>query len=668
MPVFPHCMQRARAQCPMMRIPWHSLPWLTFLVLLMELLSVLCCPTKCNCDASGTLWCIKTGLSAIPDHIPPDTFSIYAFENSISTLHKEDFVGLPELKLLHLSHNKITRLPHQVFQPLSVLSNLDLSSNQITEITNDTFSGLQVLERLYLQQNKIKTIHPAAFNTLIRLVELKLQDNQLHRLPPLQLPTLLLLDLSRNNIPDTELRIIQAPEIESLKLAGLGLSTVDEDMFKNMRNLQALDLSDNKLVTVSAVLQHLGELTCLSLQGNNKISHLKGEDFKHIRNLQKLDISGLSLRTIPEGFLDLFPNLKSLSAAENPYNCVCQFSWFVQWIRVNNASLQRREETRCHFPPVNAGKQLNMLTHGDFGCPTTIAPSATTTARSSPTTAKPPTLGHKATRPSGQPLSLNGGATLGGITEMDQQVSAKGHLCLSTECLNGGICQLDKFGHHICVCRAGFHGPLCEAANGILDLQTFQKNLVNISQITSTSVTLDLESFKLSPVYYKGLRLTYKNWSGPDPRPVSLNIPTSLPTYSIRGLWPNSTYQICVGALEEIGTKEEPCAVVQTLPMMQLAPFMQEDSNLTGVIWPTIIGMFLALLLAVAITLYCRKKHIKKNSAQGGESHPYDVEGIKPCLQEGEVSSDTRKEHECLPLQSEVPLIQDHQSNSSKAL
>uniref|UniRef100_UPI00398E6BA2 vasorin-like n=1 Tax=Pristiophorus japonicus TaxID=55135 RepID=UPI00398E6BA2 len=653
-----------------MMTPRHGRCWLTFLVLVTELLPVLSCPAKCNCDSSGTLWCIKTGLSAIPDHIPPDTSSIYAFENSIATLHKEDFAGLQELKLLHLSHNKIRRLPRRVFQPLSVLSNLDLSSNQITEIANDTFSGLQELERLYLQKNKIETIHPAAFDALVRLVELKLQDNQLHRLPPLQLPTLLLLDLSRNNIPDAEIGNIRAPEIESLKLAGLGLSTIDEDMFKSMSNLRELDLSDNQLLTVSAALQHLGGLTCLILRGNNQIAQLKDEDFKHVKNLQKLDISGLSLRTIPEGFLELFPKLRSLAAAENPYNCVCQLSWFVQWARANDALLQRREETRCHFPPANAGKPLNTLAHGDFGCPTTTAPvSTTTTSLSSPTTAKKPTLAYQVTRPPGQPLSFNGGATVGAITEMHQQLSAKAPLCLATECFNGGTCQLDKHGHHVCVCRAGFHGPRCEGVNGILDLQTAQKSLVNISLITSTSVTLDLEVFKLSPIYYKGLRLTYKNWSGPDPRPLSLNVPTSLSTYSIRGLRPNSTYQICVGALGEAGNKEEPCAIVQTLPLTQLAPFVQtEDNHLRSVIWPVITGMFLVMLLVVAIMFYCRKKHVKNNSAPGGESHAQDVEGTKPCLQDREGSRDAQKETECLALQTEVPLIQDHQSNSPKAL
>ncbi|XP_051877139.1 vasorin-like [Pristis pectinata] len=408
MPAFPHSAQPARA-----RIPRQGLCGFTALVLLTELSSVLCCPAKCRCDSLGTLWCIKTGLSTIPQHIPSNTSSIYAFENSISALHSEDFAGLKELKLLHLSHNKISKLPHQVFQPLALLSNLDLSSNQITEIANETFAGLRELERLYLQKNKIATIQAAAFEDLVRLVELKLQDNRLHRIPPLRLPTLLLLDLSRNSIPGAELRSVMVPEVESLRLAGLGLGTINGEMFKGMRSLQELDLSDNQLASVSAALQHLGGLTSLSLRGNNHISQLWNEDFKHMRSLQKLDISGLSLRTIPQGFLDLFPKLQSLVAAENPYNCVCQLGWFVQWVRTNGALLQRQEETRCHFPPVNAGKPLVGLALGDIGCPTTSAPVSTaTTAWFSPTTGRRPTLGYKVTVPPGQPSPFNAGLLL----------------------------------------------------------------------------------------------------------------------------------------------------------------------------------------------------------------------------------------------------------------
>ncbi|XP_062915526.1 vasorin-like [Mobula hypostoma] len=655
--VFPHSAWPARAGTP-----WQGLCGLAVLVLLAELPSLHCCPAKCNCKSLGILWCVKIGLSTLPQHIPSNTSDIYAFENSISVLRSEDFAGLRELKLLHLSHNRISQLPGQVFRPLATLSNLDLSSNQITEITNKTFAGLRDLERLYLQKNKIASVQAGAFEDLVRLVELKLQDNLLKHIPPFQLPTLLLLDLSRNDIPGTELGSVFLPEIESLKLAGLGLSTIDGEMFKGMRGLQELDLSDNQLLSMADVLRHLDGLTSLSLRGNNRISQLQNEDFKPLRSLQKLDISGLGLSTIPQGFLDLFPNLRSLEAAENPYHCVCQLGWLVQWARLHGALFQRQEETRCHFPPINAGRPLVELALGDLGCPTGPA----TTIEILPTRGSQTTVGHQATVPPEEPLPFNSRATAGAVTKSAREHDGRQQPCPSADCFNGGICQLDRAGRRFCACPAGFHGAHCEIESNHLG------SLVNISQTTSTSVTLNLQGFRLSPVYYKGLRLTYKDWSGPDPRPVSLNIPTSLQAYSIRGLRPNSTYQICVGTLGDTELKAEPCTVAHTLPMSQPAPFVpfvqKGAADLTSVIWPAITGVFLITLLAVAITYYCRKKHSKKDPVPGLGAQPYEVEGIKPCLQEGLVLSNSPKEAECLPLQTELPLIQEHQSNTPNGL
>lgn len=655
MPAFPHSARPTRE-----KLPWYGL-WV--LVLLMELSCVLCCPDKCSCKVAGSLWCIKTGLSAMPQRIPPTTSSIYAFENAIATLRSEDFAGLHELRLLHLSHNKISRLPQQVFQPLTLLSNLDLSSNQLTEIANDTFAGLRDLERLYLQRNRIAHIHAAAFQGLVRLVELKLQDNQLHRIPPLQLPTLLLLDLSRNSIPATQFSSISLPELEFLGLAGLGLGTMDEGMFGGMGSLQELDLSDNQLVGGLVALQGLGELTSLSLRGNKQISQLRSHDFQQLRGLQKLDVSGLSLTTIPRDFLDLFPKLRSLAAAENPYNCVCQLGWLVKWARANTPLLQRRDETRCHFPPALSGRPLVGLSLGDMGCPTTSSPvdRTTTTPWHPPTTGTGPTLGIGPTLAQGRSSPFGGRVTPGATETVGIE---RERACLSTDCLNGGTCQTDRSGHRVCQCQAGFHGDLCQMGNNVLDLQSPDKRLVNISHITSTSITLELAAFRLAPVYYKGLRLTYRNWSGPDPRPVSLNIPTSLQAYSIRGLRPNSTYQLCVGALGESEASEGPCTVVQTLPATQLAPFVHDLApGLSGVLWPALAGTLLIALLAATALCYYRRKLIKKSSRPG-----QDLEGIRPCLQEGPTPPDESKEAECLALQSGLSLIQEPESKGPIAL
>ncbi|NXC65241.1 VASN protein, partial [Aleadryas rufinucha] len=329
------------------------------------------CPAGCQCQDPKTILCAARRGQTVPQGLPPSTLSLYIFENGITTLSEDSFAGLPALQLLDLSQNKITSIQRNIFQPLTELVNLDLSSNQLQEITNETFHGLRLLERLYLQRNRIQHIHTAAFDTLENLLELKLQNNQLRAVPPLDLPNLLLLDISWNKIPAIAPGAFHAVNIESLKIAGLGLTSLDEELFQVQNNLHELDVSDNLLERVPTVLRRLGSLTRLSLAGNAHISQLPADDFQSLHNLQELDISNLNINTIPQDFSSFFPRLRAVTAAGNPFNCICQMSWLVQWVNASGVVLRRPEETRCHFPPKNSGKLLHHLQYTDFGCPTT---------------------------------------------------------------------------------------------------------------------------------------------------------------------------------------------------------------------------------------------------------------------------------------------------------
>ncbi|NXE12523.1 VASN protein, partial [Lophotis ruficrista] len=337
------------------------------------------CPAGCQCQDPKTILCAARRGQTVPRGLPPSTLSLYVFENGITTLGEDSFVGLPALQLLDLSQNKITAIQKNIFQPLTELVNLDLSSNQLQEITNETFHGLRLLERLYLQRNRIQHIHAAAFDTLENLLELKLQNNQLWAVPPLDLPNLLLLDVSWNKIPSIAPGAFHAVNIESLKIAGLGLTSLNEELFQAQNNLHELDVSDNLLERVPAVLRRLGSLTKLSLAGNARISQLPAEDFRNLHNLQELDISNLNINTIPRDFSAFFPRLRAVTAAGNPFNCICQMSWLVQWVNASGVVLRRPEETRCHFPPKNSGKLLHHLQYADFGCPTTTTTTAAPT-------------------------------------------------------------------------------------------------------------------------------------------------------------------------------------------------------------------------------------------------------------------------------------------------
>ncbi|NXL50932.1 VASN protein, partial [Podilymbus podiceps] len=575
------------------------------------------CPSGCQCQDPKTILCAARRGHTVPRGLPPATLSLYVFENGITVLSEDSFAGLPALQLLDLSQNKITSIQKNIFQPLTELVNLDLSSNQLQEITNETFHGLRLLERLYLQRNRIQHIHAAAFDTLENLLELKLQNNQLWAVPPLDLPNLLLLDISWNKIPAIAPGAFHAVNIESLKIAGLGLTSLNEELFQSQNNLHELDVSDNLLERVPAVLRRLGSLTKLSLAGNARISQLPAEDFRSLHNLQELDISNLNINTIPRDFSGFFPRLRAVTAAGNPFNCICQMSWLVQWVNASSVVLRRPEETRCHFPPKNSGKLLHHLQYADFGCPTTTTTAPTTTPH--PTTLPPVPL-PTSSRP--------------------------------------------------CLCPVGFAGAYCQTeARGTTPSPATQApppgRRIGIAQVSSTSLRVDLQNYVQSKAQLKGIRLSYRNLSGPDKRPVMLRLPASLSEYTVRALKPNCTYRVCIGPLGEKGSKEEHCAEAQTLPVshQQHSPVTQgKDGNLTLIIVPALAAVLLLLVAVTAGTYYRRHHRAKTPAGTVGDAGPLELEGVKACLENGDLSG--RKVPEAAMLsggsECEVPLMQSH--------
>eukprot|EP00076_Gallus_gallus_P045576 XP_025011114.1 vasorin isoform X1 [Gallus gallus] len=657
------------------------------------------CPTGCQCQDPTTILCAARRGHTVPRGLPPSTLSLYVFENGITMLSEDSFAGLPALQLLDLSQNKITSIQKNIFQPLTELVNLDLSSNQLQEITNETFHGLRLLERLYLQKNRIQHIHATAFDTLENLLELKLQNNQLRAVPPLDLPNLLLLDISWNKIPTITPGALHAINIESLKIAGLGLTSLDEELFQPQNNLHELDVSDNLLERVPVVLRRLGSLTKLSLAGNAHISQLPPEDFRGLHNLQELDISNLNINTIPRDFSRFFPRLRAMTAAGNPFNCICQMSWLVQWVNASGVLLRRPEETRCHFPPKNSGKLLHHLQYADFGCPTTTTTTAATTSPPRTTALRPPVPIPTGSRPPPEPSSTTATLQPCAVPFSSTPVpfsltpaasSPQPQLCPPRTCLNGGTCQLGARGHLRCLCPPGFAGAFCEeeeeeeeeeevAARGTtLSPATPAappSRKISITQVSSTSLRVDLQNYMQSKAQLRGIRLSYRNLSGPEKRPVMLRLPATLSEYTVRALKPNCTYRVCVGPLGEKGSKEEFCVEAHTLPAshQQHSPVTQsKDNNLALMIVPALAAVLLLVVVVTAVTYYRRHRRAKEHAGGGVEAGPLELEGVKACLENGERGGHGCRgtENAVLAGECEVPLMQAHypSNNNSAAL
>ncbi|XP_053410290.1 vasorin [Nycticebus coucang] len=632
------------------RIPRPPVPLLLLLLLAFGP-RVQGCPSGCQCSQPQTVFCTARQGTTVPQDVPLDTVGLYVFENGITTLDADSFANLPNLQLLDLSQNQITSLPGGVFQPLANLSNLDLTANRLREITNETFRGLRRLERLYLGKNCIGHIQPGAFDALDRLLELKLQDNELRVLPPLRLPRLLLLDLSHNSLPALEPGVLDTANVEALRLAGLGLQQLDEELFSHLRNLHDLDVADNYLERVPPVIRGLRGLTRLRLAGNTRISQLRPEDLAGLATLQELDLSNLSLQALPSDLSGLFPRLRLLAAARNPFNCVCPLSWFGPWVRESHVTLASPEETRCHFPPKNAGRLLLELDYVDFGCP------ATTTTATAPTTrpvAWEPTLLPSSlaptwlspTEPATEALSpLSTALPTVGPAPQPQD-------CPPSTCLNGGTCHLGVQYHLECLCPKGFTGLYCESQVelGLWPSPTpatprpRQPPPLGIEPVSPTSLRVGLQRYlQGSTVQLRSLRLTYRNLSGPDKRLVTLRLPASLSEYTVTQLQPNATYSICVMSLGpgRVPEGEEACGEAHTPPAIRSnhAPVTQaREGNLPLLIAPALAAVLLAALAAAGAVYCVRRGRAVAAAAQdkgkmGPGAGPLELEGVKAPLE-----------------------------------
>ncbi|XP_060715304.1 vasorin a [Tachysurus vachellii] len=668
---------------------WAQIWQLVVLPLLLLPVS-LCspCPQHCTCQGTQvTIFCLQRRASTMPLNLPASTHKLYIFQNGINFLQEQDFHGLVDLELLDISQNELSVIPDRVFGSLTSLHNLDLSSNKISQITKDSFTGLVNLERLYIHNNRIQSIHPAAFKGLLHLLELKLQGNQISQLPSLHLHKLLLLDLSFNSIPALEPADLQTPHLESLKLAGLGLTTLDEGLLRRLGNLHDLDISHNKLLGMPPALISAKGLTRLNISAN-LLGPLRQEDFRNLVGLQELDLSSLNLQEFPVDFFQLFPKLHHLTAAKNPFNCACSLSWFPNWMKSSKVALGQTEETRCHFPLINAGKMLSELEHKDFGCPITITENYDVLTSSSssmynipePTTAPhtshipPPFVpSEKLPTEQHQPVPPEASTSPRSSEELEE------HMCPPNICLNGGTCKFDSKGQVICLCPLGTSGLYCENQDesqppplspgiAVVTVTSIKTDKISFHHVTSTSISLDLHRYIESRPNIRGIRLTYRNLSGRDRRPLQLNVPASYPEYTLRGLQPNCTYLVCASPLDEpVEEAIRSCMDAHTAGVSQ--PSIENTpETFFSIVVPILVAVAVVMAVAIVavVVVVLRRKRMKTTTDMDlGEPTPFELEGVKMGLENGTSPQKVASPHLPYPQASqngmdyEVPLIQE---------
>nr|WKF20662.1 TLR7 [Paralichthys olivaceus] len=208
--------------------------------------------------------CTERGLKEIPPGIPRDTTNLTLTINHIPNLNSSSFHGLVNLTEIDMRCNCV---------PIKIGPKDRVCTESLT-IKEDTFTSMRSLRALYLDGNQLSSIPKG--------------------LPP----NLILLSLEVNHI--YYISKANFSELRNVQMLFLGQNcyfrnpcnvsyNIENGSFSELHNLTLLSLKSNNLSDIPYDLPtSLKELYLY----NNNIQKVTHEDFKNLTNLEILDISG----------------------------------------------------------------------------------------------------------------------------------------------------------------------------------------------------------------------------------------------------------------------------------------------------------------------------------------------------------------------------------------
>uniref|UniRef100_G3T843 Toll like receptor 8 n=1 Tax=Loxodonta africana TaxID=9785 RepID=G3T843_LOXAF len=296
-------------------------------------------------------------------------------------LHGTEFSAVPHIKYLDLTSNRLDFDDDKALTELVELEVLDLSYNahyfRIAGVTHRLgfITNLTQLKVLNLSHNSIYTL--TEYNlTSMSLEELVFSGNRLDLLWNYEddrywhlftfLRNLTRLDLSFNNlrrIPNEAFRNLPH-SLRELYINNNVLNFFNWTLLQHFPHLRLLDLSRNKLSTLTNSLSAFTSSLQTLLLRQNRISHLPSGFFSEARSLAHLDLSSNLLKMINKSTLQTktATNLAILELGGNPFDCTCDIGDFRRWMDENlNVSIPRLTDVICASPGDQRGKCIVSL-------------------------------------------------------------------------------------------------------------------------------------------------------------------------------------------------------------------------------------------------------------------------------------------------------------------
>ncbi|XP_055849646.1 relaxin receptor 1 isoform X2 [Episyrphus balteatus] len=212
------------------------------------------------------------------------------------TLQNDSFQGLNNLNYLSLMHNNISTIPIATFFSQTNLEKLKLSYNKIETLPKGSFRGLISLEWLFLNSNRLREFSFDNLMDMPKLQWLNLTDNWL--------------TLEGDRFPRMEY-------IYDICLSFNAISSIDDEVFKQLDKLHLLGLNYNKITHIHArAFAGLQSIRDIQLMGN-PLKSLSAETFARNNLLDALWLGHTSLTISSELLINV--NLSYLNLNGIPF-------------------------------------------------------------------------------------------------------------------------------------------------------------------------------------------------------------------------------------------------------------------------------------------------------------------------------------------------------------
>ncbi|XP_045712108.1 toll-like receptor 7 isoform X3 [Phyllostomus hastatus] len=302
--------------------------------------------------------------------------------NSVGqALNGSELQPLAELRYLDFSNNRLDLLYSTAFEGLHKLEVLDISSNGhyfqsegITHMLNFT-KNLKFLRKLMMNNNDIATSTSRTMESK-SLITLEFRGNHLDILWRdgddryfnffKNLTNLQKLDISENSLSFLPPGVFDGmpPYLKTLVLVKNGLKSFHWEKLQSLKHLETLDLSHNQLNLLPDRLSNSSSSLKKLILHNNQIRYLTKYFLQGAFQLRYLDLSSNKIQVIqktsfPENVLN---NLEMLLLHHNRFLCTCDAVWFVWWVNNTEVTIPNlATDVTCVGPGAHKGQSVVSL-------------------------------------------------------------------------------------------------------------------------------------------------------------------------------------------------------------------------------------------------------------------------------------------------------------------